>query len=188
MMLRHRTAVQYDLLPTLRLPRALAILLDLFRIDRNAPSLLLFSVLSNGIAARANSLNAVYENPKSAQKAIVSVVALSTSIQDSTGNQQVYLASITLHGHATQLAKLVDDYPASERPIRMSLLREQRKFQMMLVKDDSGPLQRCAFYIGRNSAWVFDTLSLDTITSHPTDELPSYHVIHNKTILVKISR
>jgi hypothetical protein len=100
--------------------------------------------------------NPVYDLNAKSEAVQVSIQATSTSVhQNFAGSQEAYLASISSKRDAHQLAKLVDVYPSSERPIRRALLIEGHLFRMKLTRDLECDAAGSAFFLGTESS-IFD--------------------------------
>ena len=62
--------------------------------------------------------NPVYDFAAKQQKAQVSILAISSSIHQSSANQEIYLADIQIKETADQIVKLVDTYSSIGIPIQ----------------------------------------------------------------------
>lgn len=96
-------------------------------------AIVLFAMLLFSSSRETTVQNPVYYNKDIAHKAIVSILAISSSVHTSSGSQEIYFADVSLRGTEHQLAKLVDLYPAYGYAMRPSLLRERRKLGIRLV-------------------------------------------------------
>src|SRR5665213_2905066 len=110
--------------------------------------------------------NPVYYNKDIRQKAIVSILAISSSVHTSSGSQEIYLADISSRGTEHQLAKLVDLYPAYGYEVRTSLLRDRRKFRMRLVRHEQCDVKGKQFFLSDDPNMVFNPSIRTELTNH----------------------
>lgn len=129
--------------------------------------------------------NPVYYNKDIAHKAIVSILAISSSVHASSGSQEIYLADISFRGTEHQLAKLVDLYPAYGYGVRTSLLRDHRKFRMRLARHEQCDVKGKQFFLSDDPNMVFNLSTRTELANHAEDVIPCYRITHSATHLMK---
>ena len=118
-------------------------------------------------------------------KATVSILAVSTSTHQSwAGNQDVYLADISLKDGEHQLAKVVDQYEGYGYPIRQRVLRDHSLLKIQLVRVTECDTLGSKIYLPAD-ARIFDASAPDELRNHAADIIPCYRTMHKTIKLVK---
>jgi hypothetical protein len=150
---------------------------------RSSIALGLFVIAANTYIGAQNS---VYISATNEQKATVGVLAISSSVHTGAGgNQEIYLADVTVKGSSHQLAKLVDVYPSIDFPIQRSLLAERHPLQMTLIRDSQCNTTGQKFFLRSDDANIFDASTRRTLHDNATETIPCFRVLHNATRLAK---
>ncbi len=129
--------------------------------------------------------NPVYDYAAKHQKAEVSVLAISSSIHQGSGNQEIYLADIHLNGTAHQMAKLVDVYLPMEMPIQRSVLIDRRVLRMTLVRTPECDATGQSFFLAPGDSNIFDASTRSALNQQASEKIPCFNVVHDATRLVK---
>ena len=139
-----------------------------------------------GITASLNATPPTpFTNQSKPMKAHVRILASSsTSRQSFAGNQDVYLADISVDkGH--QFVKLVDQYPGFGLPIRPDLLRSQQAFTMQVTREPECDAAASAIFLRPGDSVLYDASVRDTLATHAQDAIPCYKTLHQTIKLVK---
>jgi hypothetical protein len=143
-----------------------------------------FLAASLTLAATAQTKN-VFGDYAKAHKATVSILAVSTSTHQSwAGNQDVYLADISIKDGDHQLAKVVDQYEGYGYPIRPAVLRDRELLKMQIVRVTECDTLGSKIFLPAD-ARVFDASTRDTLRSHAGDMIPCYRTLHKTIKIIK---
>ena len=129
--------------------------------------------------------NPAYDFRAKPQTYAVGILAISTSVHQGSGNQEVYLADVSHKGTTHQLAKLVDTYPSNGRPILRLVLAERRLLQMTLIRNPECDSTGQSFFLGTGDANIFDVKTRRTLQDHSSEMIPCFAVVHEATRLTK---
>lgn len=129
--------------------------------------------------------NPIYHTKLTKQYASVVILATSSSVHIGSGNQEIYLAEISIHGAEQQLAKLVDRYSVVDYPVRASLLREHRTLKMHLIRHERCDVEEQNFFLPRNPKMIFDESAQSKLKENAAWVIPCYLVVHEDTRLAK---
>lgn len=129
--------------------------------------------------------NPVYDYAAKHQKAEVSVLAISSSIHQSSGNQEIYLADIHLNGTAHQMAKLVDVYPPMDMPIQRSVLIDRHVLRVTLTRNPECDATGQSFFLALGDSNIFDASTRSALNQQASEKIPCYNVLHGATRLAK---
>jgi hypothetical protein len=163
---------------TLSTPRSVAATI------KNRPALVIALLLSLAtINSPLHAAESAYEAAAKPQRATVSILALCTSVHGSLNSQDVYLAYVSMPHGERRLARLVDAYPGYEKPIRVSLLRQQRQFRMMLVRDPESDVPYSTLYVPQDPQSHFAAVPADAVAAQNDSWLQTFMVMHGKTRL-----
>lgn len=132
---------------------------------------------------RASSVNPVFDSPTQSVKANVDVLAISTVIRDSSGNQDVYLATVRVKGQAPQLARLIDTYPLSSKPIRRDVLRNRAALRMTLVRSPERDSSGQDVFLDADDRNIFDPDVRAELAKQPSGTIPCFTIVHGQTKL-----
>lgn len=133
----------------------------------------------------ASAQNPVYDFQSKRKRCAVEILAISTSVHQGSGNQQIYLADVSHNGNTHQLAKLVDAYPSSGRPILPLVLTQRRLLQMTLIRNPECDTTGKSFFLGPGDANIFDAATRGVLDDHSSETIPCFSVIHEATRLTK---
>jgi hypothetical protein len=129
--------------------------------------------------------NPAYDFRVKPQTYAVGILAISTSVHQGSGNQEVYLADVSHKGNTHQLAKLVDTYPSSGRPILRLVLAERHLLQMTLIRNPECDSTGQGFFLGTSDSNIFDAETRRTLQDHSSETIPCFTVVHEATRLTK---
>jgi hypothetical protein len=146
---------------------------------------LLLIVLAVVGEAFASAENPAYDFLAKRQRSAVGILAISTSVHLGSGNQEVYLADVGHKGNTHQLAKLVDTYPSSGRPLLRLVLAERHLFQMTLIRNPECDSTGQNFFLGTGDANIFDAEARRILQDHSSETIPCFTVVHEATRLAK---
>ena len=146
-----------------------------------------FLIFSCFFCPALTAQDAIYRAPIKPFKAVVRIVALSSSArQNFAGNQDTYFAEIhTGKEYGGRLVKLVDQYSDYDYPIRRSLLLAQRPLQMRLTRDESCDTRADYMHVSYELADTFDPSLPVRLEEQGTTLLPCFAVAHGATRLSK---
>jgi hypothetical protein len=131
------------------------------------------------------SQNPVYDVRAKPQHAAVQILAISTSIRLGSGNQEVYLAEVTLKNQQRQLAKLVDAYASNGTPIQRSILLERHPLRMLLTRTPDCDGSGRAFFLPGDDSALFNKDVRSLLQQNASENIPCYTVRHEDTRLAK---
>jgi hypothetical protein len=135
--------------------------------------------------AFASAQNPAYELRAKRQRSAVGILAISTSVHQGSGNQEVYLADVVHEGNMHQLAKLVDTYPSSGRPVLRLILAERHLLQMTLIRNPECDSTGQSFFLGTGDANIFDAETRRILQDRSSETIPCFMVVHEATRLAK---
>jgi hypothetical protein len=151
---------------------------------KNCPALVIALLLAlAGIAPMLHAADSAYDIATKPQKATVSILALCTSVRSSLNSQDVYLAYVSMPHDERRLARLVDAYPGYEKPIRASLLKQQRQFRMILIRDPESDVAYSNLYVPQDPRSHFAAVPADALAALDEGRLQTFTVIHSRTKL-----
>lgn len=139
-------------------------------------------------ATGAYAQSTAYDAPAKPAKAAVEVLALSASASVYLSREEIYLATVSVHGNTSQLAKLVDSYPEYGNPIMRSVLVDRSRLQMSLIRDLQCDTTGRDFFLIPGEANIFDTTTRSSLQAHSDDTIPCFTVVHADTRLAKAPR
>ena len=140
---------------------------------------LLLVSLASSLQAHASS--SVFDIKESSAKADVSVLALSTLIRTSSGNQDVYLAIVHIKGQPSLLARLVDTYPSYRNPIRHDILRDHTALRMTLTRVPALDSAARDIFLPADASKIFDPNIRMTLLEKRDEKVPVFTVEHEQT-------
>ena len=153
-----------------------------FRLPPNLFALIFLGLLTAASMAAQNPVYSVHEKP---HKAEVSILAVSSSIHQGSGSQEIYLAEVTLKAEPPLLAKLVDAYSSSGLPILRSVLGERHPLRMTLTRNPECDTTGRGFFLDGEERSIFDPGTRDRLKERGLVAIPCFTVSHDATRLAK---
>jgi len=130
----------------------------------------------------------VFGDYADAHPATVSVLAVSTSTHQSwAGNQDVYLADISMKDGEHRFAKVVDQYEGYGYPIRPAVLKARELLKIQLVRVTECDTLGSKIYLPAD-ARVFDASTRDTLRARADEMIPCYRTLHKTIKIVKAKK
>ncbi|MEZ2347089.1 hypothetical protein [Terriglobus sp. RCC_193] len=127
-----------------------------------------------------------FTNQSRPMKARVRILAASsTSHQSFAGNQDVYLADVSVKGSDHQFVKLVDQYPGFGLPVRQDLLRNQQVFEMKVTREPECDARATEIFLRPGDSVLYDGSVRDMLNTHAADPIPCYKTLHQTIKLAK---
>jgi hypothetical protein len=142
----------------------------------------LTATLTLAAAAQTKNVFGDYAKPR---KATVNILAVSTATHQSwAGNQDVYIADVSLKDGEHVLAKVVDLYEGYGYPIMPAVLRNRSLLKMQLVRQTACDTRGSDLYLPQGSK-IFDASVADQLRDHMGDMIPCYRTLHKTIKLAK---
>jgi hypothetical protein len=127
-----------------------------------------------------------FANQSKPMSAMVRILALSSSSRQSfAGNQEIYLAAVTVKKETPEYARLIDQYPGYGLPIRTSLLKAGTSFRMQVTREPECDVPGAEVYLAPGSGVTFDGSIRTYLAEHRGDTIPCYRTIHQSIELTK---
>jgi len=149
-----------------------------------------FFAASLTVVAVAQS-KSVFGDYADAHPATVSILAVSTSTHQSwAGNQDVYLADITIKGGKEgehRFAKVVDQYEGYGYPIRPAVLKARELLKIQLTRVTECDTLGSKIYLPPD-ARIFDVSTRDTLRAHADEMIPCYRTLHKTIKIIKAKK
>ena len=138
------------------------------------------------MAATGASRPSAFGNQSKPMTASVTILAVSSSSRQSfAGNQEVYLADVTVKNGEHRFARLIDQYPGFGLPIRASLLRERTVFTMKLTREPECDVSGSQIFLPSGDSVIFNGSVRDSLRDHASDPIPCFRTIHQTIKLAK---
>ena len=150
-----------------------------FNCPASACAILLLLGLGTGVGA--SSVNPVFDSPSQPMKADVNVLAISTTIRDSSGNQDVYLVMLRLRGQTPQFARLIDTYPSYSKPIRRDVLTNHAALRMTLVRTPERDSLGQDVFLSADNRDVFGPEVRAALAGRQSSTIPCFTIVHGRT-------
>jgi hypothetical protein len=150
---------------------------------RGLPLKLMFCVPFLGTMATLTGANgqSVFRAAEKPRTATISILAISSSIHQGVGNQEIYLADLLVGKEEHQLVKLVDTYPATGDPIPRSTLLKHPALIMRLRRDPECDVTGRSFFLRPGDQNIFDGSTRAQLAQHESDTLSCFRVEHEAT-------
>ena len=123
----------------------------------------------------------MYDFAAKQQKAQVSILAISSSIHQSSANQEIYLADIQIKETADQIVKLVDTYSSIGIPIQRAVLADRRLLHMTLIRNPACDATGQIFFLAPGDSNIFNTSTQSVLNDQATGKIPCFNVVHDAT-------
>lgn len=130
--------------------------------------------------------NPVYRAHIKPLKATLTILAFSSIVRMSSGNQDTYLAEVSSGEDGLRgLIKLVDRYRGADDPIRRIWLVQLHPLQMVLVRDEGCDSEANLVHISPAEADIFDPSVRPRFAEQGQEIIPCFLVDHKATRLAK---
>lgn len=147
------------------------------RSARLLPSALMLALLPAALAQ-----SAVSGPHERSEPATAVMLAESTSAHTYSGNQDVYVATVTRAGkHEPQLAKLVDRYPGYGYKIDRAALESSRTLRVRITRDRSCDTRAEEIFLPTSKDRDFDPDLRQTLDEHKGEVVECYLLQHDLT-------
>lgn len=139
--------------------------------------------LLSGAMAQKHS---AFGNQSKPMKATVTMLAISSSSRQSfAGNQDTYLADVSVKDGDHQFARVIDQYPGFGLPIRDSVLHGHTLLKMKVTREPECDVPGSQVFLRPGDSALFDASVRDSLTTHYADPIPCFRTLHQTISIAK---